>query len=229
MKIKALVFAVLISTTSFVTLADSWPVIPTPKDSKISVVSEDTIFNGVPMKMWEMNVNKKSEEVLDFYRKEWAKPTIKGAPGFTENEYGEWKLISRMEDEYLLTVQVKDRPLNRTLALIAMSTLPMAKNLPAPGKGFPVLADTLVMNDIKSSDGNKDSRTIIAQNNRPVTENIKFYRRLFRRKGWTEISENLEPHPKAGALMFDKRNKELNLTVTKNNKKTDIVAVFVTN
>lgn len=229
MKIKSLILVFLISSTSLVTVADSWPVIPTPKDAKISVVSEDTIFNGVPMKMWEMNVNEKSEKVLNFYRKEWAKPTIKGAPGFTENEYGEWKLISRMEDEYLLTVQLKDRPLNRTLALIAMSTLPMAKNLPAPGKGFPVLADTLVLNDIKSSDGNKDSRTIIAQNSRPVSENIKFYRRLFRRKGWTELTESLESHPLAGMLMFDKRNKELNLTVTKNNKKTDIVAVFVTN
>ncbi len=229
MKIKSLILVFLISCTSFVTVADSWPVIPTPEDAKISVVSEDTIFNGVPMKMWEMNVNEKSEKVLDFYRKEWAKPTIKGAPGFTENKYGDWKLISRMEDEYLLTVQIKDRPLNRTLALIAMSTLPMAKNLPAPGKGFPVLADTLVLNDIKSSDGNKDSRTIIAQNSRSVSENIKFYRRLFRRKGWTELTESLDPHPVAGMLMFDKRNKELNLTVTKSNKKTDIVAVFVTN
>jgi hypothetical protein len=226
--IKSLFLGIFLGLSTTVVSADKWPEIAAPDNAKISIVTEDTVFNGVPMKMWEMVASQSKEEVLAFYRKEWEKPAIKGAPGYTEYEFNEWKVISRMEDDYLLTVQVMDVPPGRSMSLIAMSTLPIAKNLPAPGKGFPLLSESNVFNDIKSVDGNKESRTIVAQNKRSVADNIRFYRREFRRKGWVELTQKQEPHEKAGALMFDKKNKELNLSVTRSDKLTSIVAVIVT-
>lgn len=229
MGIRVLLAAVLLCLAAEMASAGDWPVIATPKGSRLSVVSENMAFNGVPMKMWEMVASSKHEEVLSFYRNEWKRPAIKGAPGFTEYELGEWKVISRLDEDYLITVQVMDEPPGRSVALIAMSTLPVAEDLPVPGRGFPTLGDSTILNDIVAKDGSKESRTILAKNNRPVVENIDFYRRTFRRKGWIELTGNEEPHKNAGALIFDKKNRELNLTVTKADTGTSIVAVFVTN
>lgn len=205
-----------------------WPEIPLPKDARLTVVSDQMILNGVEMKSWAINSWMPAEKTVEFYKKTWEKPTIENAPGFVESAFEGWHIISRLEGDYQITVQLDDSVLQTTKGLVSISKLPALKNPPAIGRGFPKVGEMQFINDIKAVDQNKKSRTIVARTTASVKKSVEHYRRVYKRKGWEEQTHQFayEGQNKFG-LLFNKRGKELNLTITRTSDKTDIVAVLV--
>lgn len=204
--------------------AEQWPEFPVPEDARVSVVGDQMKVNGVPMQMFELTSREKPEAVLEFYRKAWRKPTIDGAPGFSEIEMGGWQLISRVEEPYLFAVQAGEYTMGSTVALLSLSTLPVAKLDHELGKGFPSLGGTEFGLDVFSEDPGKSGRTLQFRNKFSVTQNYRFYLRQFKGKGWALLTDQTSG-PNDAVLMMGRGSSELNMTFVRQDGDTHMVAV----
>lgn len=219
--------AVLLTTS---VAAIDWPEFPVPKDSQVTIVTDDMDFNGLRMRAWEVRHEKGNAAILNFYRTQWKSPGSGGKPGFVESEAGDWNILSRVEKDYMLTVQTQKNASSEGYALLGITTLPavMQKKSEPPelGIGFPKLSDSLVINDVHALDLGKKSRTLLIQNTRSVNDNYHYYRRHFLKQGWAEVGT--PPPLKDGkVLMLARGSDELNMTIERTDNKTNIVAVLV--
>ena len=161
----------------------SAPKFPPPPDSKIGRIGDDMIVNGVPMDIRQFTSKKSVEDVLQFYRDFWPQGTEK-EPGYTETDaLTPWRIITRVENGYLMTIQVTEEGDRGSSGLLGMSRLPDPENLPKIGKGFPKLNGSYVANDIQSRDIGKEGRTLQISNRYSVERNANFYRSHFEGQG----------------------------------------------
>ena len=223
--ISLYILLVTISITE--SIASNWPVFTAPKDSQMIVVSEDMIYNGVLMRSWELNSNKGAEYIKKFYTKLWGKNATDDNPGYLIDEFENWTIVSRVDGDFLLTVQIDSGNKITGHALLAITNLPSKNSITVLGEGFPRPNGSNVLSDIFSNDIGKKARTLIIQSESSMSKNYRFYRNKFIKKGWIEISEPHEKLNNLKALVMVKGSDELNITFEKMNKITTIVAVMV--
>jgi len=219
------IFIVIISIKE--TIASKWPEFSTPKDSRLVVVSDDMVYNGVLMRSWELNSNKGSDYIKKFYINLWGKDTSEDSPAYLIDEFEKWTIVSRVEGDYMMTVQIDSGNKKTGHALLAISNLPSKNSITVIGEGFPRPDRSRVLSDIHSNDIGKKSRTLIIQSEASMSKNYRFYRNKFINKGWIEISKPNERLNNLKALVMVKGSDELNITFEKMNKKTSIVVVMV--
>ncbi len=196
--------------------------IPLPKRTFITVVTDGIELNKVGMSVWKANFPKSVEQVLQFYRDQWQQPVVQNAPGFVESNLGEWQVISRLDGDYLITVQVKSKGKKRSEGMLAISDLPTLKAAPRLGKHFPKPSKTQVHNDIESTDGDVFSRTLIMESAHPLKTVARFYDSYYQQKGWQRQGLINE-----GAV-YRNKNKIVNLAMIRERGKTRIVVVETT-
>jgi hypothetical protein len=211
---------------------DDWPDFPVPSDSEKVVVASSMIFNGIPMRMWELNALISPQKLKDFYVSTWnntPKGLKKSVPGNQLVETDNMIIVSRVESDHLFTVQI-EKKLKSSKAYLAISKV--RKNDEdgyVIGEGFPVLTGTRIINDIKANDIGKVSRTIVAISDSPLPAVVSFYRSTLIRNGWTDITKSISIDSRGGALMFTKGSKEMNIALIPKNGAINIVAVQVKN
>jgi len=208
--------------------AQEWPHFPTPKGSKITIVADYMEVNSVPMQSFELTSKESPNQILDFYRREWKKPVKKGAPGYTEKEAGEWKIISRFEPPHLFTVQTTEYLMGGTLALLAVSAISDKPKAYTPGQNFPQLSGMEVQLDILSKDYGKTARTLVMSSRQPLSVIRDYYRDIFERKGFTDVSSSEAGQSTSeSVLLMEKGRQELNMTLRRRIGTTEVVAVLV--
>ena len=192
-----------------------------PKFVQAQIVSDGMNFNGMDVVILQFKTKRSFEDIEKYYHDNVDEIKVSG--------FGEWKVISWLDKKKLNTVQVAFDPLLKVHhGYIALSNLPMAlENKVALGKGFPALQKSKFLNDIKATDLNKDSRTIWLTNTASVFDNINFYKNHYKKKGWKVQYETLNKKDRSAALLLGKRGSEINLTVNRSNKLTNVVAVEV--
>jgi hypothetical protein len=212
---------------------DGWPTIPTPENSSVIVVADNMIFNGVPMKTWELKALMAPKELQQFYMTAWSAARKEGdstVPGHLIKKIPKYTVISRVEENYLLTVQIEDRKTESSRAYLAISKILAGTEKDyILGDGFPALTGTVFINDISAIDGHKKSRTIIATSEAPLQALANFYRNAMKKTGWVEITKSLTMTNKGGAMIFQRNKNEMNITLSSNKNIVNIVAVMVDN
>lgn len=210
-----------------------WPEMPFPENSSLVIVSENMIFNGLPMKTWELKALMSPKELLRFYENVWAEPaekTSQDIPGHLTKRIPNYTVISRAENKFLLTVQIEDKKSSSSNAYLSISKiLDGSKKNYVIGNGFPAPAGTVFINDIKALDGNKKSRTIIAASDDPLQSIARFYQSTMRKSGWVELTRHITMTKKGGAMTFQRNKEELNITLSPGKNVVNIVAVLVEN
>ncbi len=207
--------------------ATEMPDFPAPKNSKVVIVGENMVLNGVTMSAWELRSKEAPASVLAFYRDEWARGT-KGNPGFTEQKLGEWQLITHVDQSEGLVYTVQAKPeLGGTMALLGVSNVMNGTVTPRRelGDDLPKLAGSVVQNDIVAQDGGVRSRTIVLQNRNSVAQNLDFYVRHFETNGWRIEQGVIIENSGDGALIAMNGGDRWNMTFTKRNGQTYMVAV----
>lgn len=180
-----------------------------PEDARLKAVGDDLNINGLPTRVWEISSTRSPEEVLAFYRQEWQRPAESEGPGYIEKEAGGWQIISRSEDPYLYTVQLREAAMGSSFGFLAVST-PMELADHTPDE-FARPAGSELLMDLKSDDAGKRGRVVQFKNRQSVEANYRFYRKRYMARGWRELSR----------LPAD-RNKAL-LVMNKGNGKASIV------
>ncbi len=199
------------------------PKFPPPPGSKIGLIAESMVFNGIEMDVRQFNSKRSVEDVLEFYREYWPAGTEK-QPGYTETDALEpWQLITRVEDGYLMTVQVTAAGQRGSTGLLGMSKLPNPEKLPKLGKNIPKMSGSRVFNDIKTKDIGKDGRTVALLNDFTVENNANFYRDYYTGHGFGLDMDRSVSGGDAHAQRFSKRGEVVTIVISKTAEGTVVV------
>ena len=217
---KSLVACLLVFTCA----AHAAPKFPAPPDSKINRPGDNLVVNGIPMDIRQFISKKSVEEVLQFYRDFWPDGTPE-KPGYTETDILEpWRIITRVENGYLMTVQVTEEGDRGSSGLLGMSRLPDPENLPTLGKGFPKLSGSNVTNDIHSKDIGKDGRTIQLMNQYSVDHNATFYINHYTGQGYGIDMDQPISGGDTHNLRFSNGNKNVTIVIHRTNNGSVVIA-----
>ena len=183
------------------------------------------VVNGIPLHVRQFKSKQSVEGVLEFYRQFWPKGTEK-EPGYTETDVlTPWKIITRVEDNYLMTVQVTEDGDRGSTGLLGISKLlDPEKDLPTLGEGFPKMRGSTVFNDIESKDIGKKGRTLQISNHSSVQTNANFYRDHFVNNGWVMDMDKTISGGNTHTQRFSNGNKNVIIVINKARNGSVIVA-----
>lgn len=170
--------------------ARDWPTLPVPPMSELSWVARDMHYNGMHLRVAKLHSRLLPVRVLTFFRERWAEPQYvdnKKVPGYIESKAGPWSIISRVENDYLIAVQLRKDGSGETTGLISVNDLRQRPG--KPGKGFPMMQGSQVVNDLPSQDAGRQARTLLLTNTFTVRSNADFYRKTYRREGWNVVMD----------------------------------------
>jgi hypothetical protein len=209
------------------------PDFPPPPDAAVEWVGQDLEVNGIKSSIRAFHTKDSIEDVVEFYRNEWKRPVEKGKPGFMETiDAAPWYIISRVEDGYLLTVQVqvKQNDPSGSWGYLAISPLPNP-NAKAPdlGKTIPKIPGSHIMSEMKSDDPGKKATTLLISNTHSVRNNADFYRSHYQSKGWTMETDKNLGRDEGHSLVFKTRRDRVTIMLLKDKDYTRIVVNSVKN
>ena len=208
------------------------PDFPPPPQAMVEWVGKNMEVNGIKSAVRSFHTKKSIEKVVEFYRKEWKRPVAKNMPGFVETiDSAPWYIISRIENGYLLTVQVqvKKNDDSGSWGYLSMSPLPGKNSGNSEiGKGTPKMPGSHVLNETKSKDPGKKATTLIISNDHSVSSNVAFYRNHYQAKGWTTETDRDLGQGKSHTLVFKTRRNRITMMFMKDKKSTKIVINSVT-
>jgi hypothetical protein len=199
------------------------PKFPPPPGSKIGLIADSMVVNGIELNVRQFNSKRSVEEVLEFYREFWPRGTEK-QPGFTETDVLEpWQIITRVDNGHLMTVQVTAAGKRGSKGLLGMSRLPDPENLPKLGKNIPKMSASRVFNDIKTKDIGKNGRTVALLNDFTVENNANFYRDYYSGHGFGLDMNKTVSGGDSHALRFSKRGQVVTIVINKTAEGTVVV------
>lgn len=200
------------------------PKFPDPPDASLEWVSDDMSWNGIAMQVRRFESRRSEERVLEFYRTRWQRGPG-GKPGYRESSAGSWRIISHLDDEHLLTVQVQPSGRRSCWGYLAVSNLPeMAKagEAPEPGHGFPRMRGSQVTTDVDSKDLGKRGRTLHITNEFSLESNVSFYRDHYLADGWSSRTDF--GRGRKHLLVFARGGGEVSLVISHQDGATAVVA-----
>jgi hypothetical protein len=232
--LNKLLFTSLFLVLSLLQLAHAGPPdFPAPPGASVEWVGQNVEVNGIKSAIRAFHSKKSIEDVVEFYRREWKRPVAKDKPGFMETiDAAPWYVISRIEDDFLLTVQVQVNKNDQSASWGYLSTSPLpstSNKIPKLGNSVPKIPGSFVMNEMKSNDPGKKASTLIISNTHSVRNNADFYRQHYQGKGWTtETDRNLGKN-EGHSLVFKSRRNRVTIMLLKDKDYTRVVVNSVKN
>lgn len=197
---------------------------PAPPRAQVEWVSSNMVYNNRTMQVRTFKSRLPAERVLEYYRNLW-QDGFKGRPGYTETDTMQpWRIISRITDDHLLTVQVMSMG-NDSKGYLSASPLGEIFDEGEPlGQDFPMMQGSKVINDIKTPDAGRDGRTLFLSNDFSVNGNANYYRDHYDLRGW---KIDMDQAPSTGdqhVLAFSKGRKKINIVITRKQDRSFVVA-----
>ena len=196
----------------------------TPPNSRVVVVAQNMVVNGVPMSANELHSKQTPSDVIRFYRSEWESRSQR----VLETNEGEWRTLATKDGNCFFTAQIKAGVDAGTYALLGVTQL-VTGTPKARGEGFPKLGGSTVYNDIVSKDMGKTGRTLLMANKFSVDANASFYRNAMSSDGWVSISDRRGKTEGGARLVQIWRRglEEANLVISTSADQTSVVVNIV--
>jgi hypothetical protein len=193
------------------------PKFPPPDDATVAVVNGNMRVNGISSNVRQFNTKDSLEDVVDFYREQW-RDDGSDQPGYTvTNINPPWTVVSRIEDEYLMTVQVQPTNDGGSWGFLALSRLPDRGRSPKLGEDFPSMQGSQTLNEVVSKDPGQTGRTMLLGNKYDLQTNVAFYRNRFGAAGWAfDMDKSIGGV--IHVLALRKGRKRLNMVITETGK-----------
>ncbi len=197
---------------------------PAPPNSRVVVVAQDMLVNGVPMSASELHSKQMPSDVMRFYRVEWESRSQR----VLETNEGEWRTLATKDGNCFYTAQIKMGADAGSYALLGVTQL-ITGTPKTRGEGFPKLGGSTVYNDIVSRDIGKTGRTLVMANKFSVDANASFYRNAMSGDGWVSVSDRRGKTEGGARLVQIWRRglEEANLVIGTSADQTSVVANIV--
>ena len=203
--------------------ATSWPEMPFPADVKVNLVSENMVFNGVPMRTWVMRGQTSLESTTKFYRDSWK--NIEDSL-YDEKNIDGWTYINSKQEGFLLTAKIGHN-LGQTQAYLGISNFEDRIIGFKPGQNFLLPRGSIVINDIRESDIGKKQRYLLFSTQQSVSSTYEFYVRQLANKGWTASAMMIDPKKRDAVIALTKNGDEMNFSISKQGNRTQVNASWV--
>lgn len=199
------------------------PDFPAPKNASVSIVGKDMTVGGKKMHIRQFYTRDRMEKVKQFYRRKWAQSEAEGLPPFTETEVNPpWHIISRLEDGYLLTVQVQRADDGGSWGYLASSELAQGGEQP-DANAVPQMPGSEVLHDVKTNDVGQSADTMLLYNKHSLSSNTNYYKSYYMQRGWRTDLDQAIPKGKMHVLAFTNGKEKINIVLTGDNNHTRIV------
>lgn len=199
--------------------ARDWPKVLMPPHSTLNWIAKDTLFNGMRTRMADLHSELKLQQVLEFYRSQWAQPQYvnnKKVPGYIESQAGEWTIVSRVENDYMIVVQIQDSGMEGTQGYISINDL---QKMPGRlGSGMDLPGGTVVINDMPSQDAGRSGRTMLVSNDLSVKGNADFFRHAY--SNWGVVMDQSSEAGNAHILILKDAQSIANFYIESRGRKT---------
>ncbi len=190
------------------------PDFPPPRDAKVEWVGSDIVRNGIPMSIRLFRIEGGVEDVLAFYREIWAIGETEDEPGFKEGEADPWEIITRLEDNYMMSVQVQPDSLGGSWGYLGLSRLPIGEGArDHRPKSFPMMSGSKLVNDTETRDIGRKARTLMILNRFSVGGNAQFYRSHYEAQGWSEVMDAGTVSGRTHSLVFENGKRTVSLSI----------------
>ena len=130
MQILATVVCLSLSSATWATSSsDILNDLTLPIESSLAIVSDHIVHNGTAMAIGEFTSSLSAEEVLFFYRQRWAEGGVSGIdelkdlPGFMESSMPGWVMISRLQNEHQVLIQLSTEQTNGSSGFVSIMPL----------------------------------------------------------------------------------------------------------
>lgn len=198
----------------------AWVKIEEPPLSTVEWVAQDMVFNGIPMRMQTFHSKASANEVLAHYRQLWSPG---GRRQYVENDLGPWRTISRQQDDFFITVQVR-RAADGTEGYLSQRLFKIEAQ-PVATRRFDLPPGTKLVNDIVTRDSGRSARTVLAFNNLSVDDNAAFFRKQYTQAGWSIASDAKADDKRQ--MVLQRANEELSVAIASQPGGTAVAATQV--
>ncbi|RME34387.1 MAG: hypothetical protein D6786_05075, partial [Gammaproteobacteria bacterium] len=224
-----LILPLLLTLLAPATAAKGPPDFPPPPEAKVELVARDMALNGQPIQARSFYTRLDPEKVARFYRKEWREGE-RGGPGYVETDVmAPWRLITRVEDGYLMTVQFQRADRGGTWGYLALSPLPDPEaKPPRPGEGVPAIRGSQVISDVASRDSGQSGRTVLLVNSHSLASNVNFYRHHFAHGGWQSEDDVEVAEGHTHLLSYKKWRRSVKIVISAGKGRSHVVVNSVT-
>lgn len=202
---------------------------PAPKNAAVSLVGNNISVGGRSMSIRQFYTRDKIEKVKRFYHSRWEKGEIKDLPGYLETKANPpWLIISRLEQGYLLTVQMQSADDGGTWGYLASSPLSQANTSSAALDSFPKLPGSRIIHDMQTKDIGQSGITMLISNEKSLDSNTNYYKNYYQQHGWrTDLDLPLNDSA-SHILAFTNGRQKVNLVFKTVDKSTVITVNKVT-
>jgi hypothetical protein len=199
------------------------PDFPAPKEAKVSSVAEQMTIAGRSMAVRAFVTEQSVDDVVKFYQDAWHEPPVDGAPGCAvEREaLAPWTLVTRVEDDYEMTVQVMQREPKGAFGFLALGHLPEPGVPPVAPPAPPSMQGSEVLSNISSHDAGKQAQTAMLHNDKSFASNVNFYRGYY--QDWRVDTDKEVSRGKMHALAYTRGREQVVITIQGGRDGTHIV------
>lgn len=210
------------------------PTVPYPDGVKIEVVSENMQINGLPLMAYQFYSQDSKEEIIHFYKANWEKNLHRAdvEKPYLETSIGEWSVLSRLESDHNITVQIEDAGLRGRHVLVGISPLP--KYLENNKKNtveynLPILTGMKVVSVVRSIDAGEVSETYWIDSGETIESIMTGLENYYRARGYSvrrKNAGNQKTYQIVGSVLMVGSNQErIRFDAVESEGKTRVVAV----
>ncbi len=204
-------------------LAARPPEIPVPKNAQVSLVGQNMTVGGKTMTVRQFYSRDKLAKVKEFYYRRWAKGEQRDMPGYLEtHDMPPWHIISRLEEGYLLTVQIQAAG-GGTRGYLGTSKLIQEAPKLSNYDSVPRMAGSEIVHDMQTRDVGQSGETLMLSNKHSLSSNTNYYKNYYLQRGWRTDLDQAIPASNMHILAFTNGQEKINIVLTGDNNNTKIV------
>jgi hypothetical protein len=182
----------------------AWPTtLPVPSGVLVSVVGEEMLVNGIPVRAYEYFWRNDKQSLLDFYSNLWHEDNANDEkPSVIKMLLGEWNVLSHLEDGYNVTVQYKEDGIKGVRVLLGISPLPRMLDKNRLGRiesKIKLLPGMTMLSVVESVDAGVRSETHWIDSSNSIEKTAQILGRYYSDEGFFVNRKNIK-HAESGEL-----------------------------
>lgn len=186
---------------------DNFPELDLPASMSVEIVAKQMKMDTLNARVYAFRTNDTPDDLEAFFSRQWEHVARAQAEP--------WDVLSHRDGGFLITIQSRTDIGLQTQGFIAITDLFDAadENRSSPSLAFPLPRGTQVIQDLRSDDEGRKSRTIVLKSNLSVTEGLDFYRNHFQREGYEPVSRGaLSRGSEGGAMLLNRGGETMDVT-----------------